>query len=231
METINNVSKSAQSGVDYILGNPYIMAFLKISLALYGAKFAPDLHPKILEVFKNVYVKILVIALIAYLSKVDFQLSILMAMLFVMIVNISAGRNALELYTNDYAGFLKDKTEYKTLLGEPVKINSATLIESHSDNYSGCEDITMSDLLAVFDNDKLKLQTNVLSAYQSLIQQLPEKSEAKENLIKLAKACGIPYNVEFNDENAKYIATILINYGFKISKRCQAPYQQDMINV
>ena len=49
-------------------------------------------------------------------------------------------------------------------------------------------------------------------------------STAKENLIKIARAVGLPYNVELNDNNAPLIATILLNYGYKISEDCQVPH-------
>ena len=47
--------------------------------------------------------------------------------------------------------------------------------------------------------------------------------EAKDRLLKVAYYAGLPYNVEINDENAPWIATLLVNYNFIVSETCRAP--------
>jgi hypothetical protein len=208
-----------------LLQNPYIMAVLKISLVMYAAQIAPR-HPTYMQkFFQNTYVKIVAIALIAYLIDIDIQLGVVLAIVFVLGTNFMAGRGFLEsyeTYTNE-ASFYSDMKKYTTLLGKPAAIGNALLLDSQSDNYSGCENVLLKDLLAIFDNNKLKMQQTVQYAFKELMQKLPAKSDAKLNLEKMARVAGLPYNIALNDYNAPLIATILINYGYVISSTCQAP--------
>ena len=58
MEYIRQSTQFLENQIAYPLSNPYIMAVLKITLALYGAQIAPK-APKYLEdLFKNTFVKI-----------------------------------------------------------------------------------------------------------------------------------------------------------------------------
>lgn len=227
---IQNAETMIKSKLDMILQNPYVMAVLKITLILYAATLAPKLPSFVQATFANTFVKILAIALIAYIAEVDFQLAIILAIIFVLGINAASGRGIFESYTNVQAPFYSDETKYTNLLGSPAIVGNATLIQSSSDNYSGCDNIKMADLLSVFDNDHIKLQTTVMYAYKSLIDQLPNGSTPQENLMSIAKSIGLPGNIEFNDDNASLIATILINSGFAINKTCTAPYGDGMIN-
>ena len=231
MESIKNTEIFIKSNLDSLLKNQYIMTILKITLVLYASTFAPKLPSFAQATFSNTFVKILAIALMAYLADVDFQLAIILAVIYVLVINVSSGRNLFESYTNINAPFFSDQTKYTTLLGTPAKIGNATLLNSQSDNYSGCDDIKMNDLLDVFDNDHIKLQTTIMYAYKTLVDQLPEGSTSQDNLISISKAIGLPGNVEFNDTNAPLIATVLLNAGFKISNKCQAPIGDNMINA
>lgn len=241
MEAIKSVESVIKSNLDNVLQNPYVMAILKISLVLYASQLAPKLPNMALATLQNTFVKIVAIALIAYIAEVDFQLAIILAIIFVIGINISSGRGFFESYKNmgntgnmgmeDQGPYFSDQTKYQTLLQKPATVGNAVLLDSNSDNYSACDDIKMTDLLAVFDNDHLKLQNTVMYAYKELINKLPANSDAMSNLVKIAKACGLPGNVDFTDYNAKYISTILIQYGFKISKNCQAPNGDGMINM
>lgn len=236
MEAIKNVEAVIKSKLDPILQNPYVMAVLKITLILYAAQIAPRLPNMASETLQNTFVKIVAIALTAYIAEVDFQLAIILAIIFVIGINASAGRGFFESYQNmgmiqEQGPYYADQTKYKNLLQEPAIVGKAVLLDSMSDNYSSCNDIKMADLLAVFDNDKLKLQNTVIYAFKELANQLPKDSDAMSNLVKIAKAVGLPGNIEFNDSTAPLIATTLINFGFKISKTCQPPYGPGMINM
>lgn len=217
---------SVQQGLDRVLQNPYIMAVLKVALVLYAARIAPRLPNFIQDSFQNTFVKIIAIALLAYISEVDFQLAILLAIALVLGANLLSGRGVFESYVNldpmNAGTYHSDISKYTDLLGKPAEINKFKLIQSLSDNYPGCNKITLNDLLSLFNGDKVKLQQTLEYAFQELHNSLPE-GEAKEKLVRIARAAGLPYNVEFTDENAPLIATMLLNYGYKISDECQAP--------
>jgi hypothetical protein len=230
MEAIKNVEAVIKSNLDPVLQNPYVMAVLKISLILYAAQIAPRLPSMASATLQNTFVKIAAIALTAYIAEVDFQLAIILAIIFVIGINASAGRGFFESYEN-MGPYFADQTKYQNLLQKPAVVGNAILLDGLSDNYSGCNDIKMVDLLAVFDNDKLKLQNTVMFAFKELANQLPKDSDAMSKLVSIAKACGLPGNVQFNDSTAPLVASVLINYGFKISKTCQPPNGDGMINM
>ena len=223
MESFQGVQETVQSNINGVLQNPYVMAFLKVTLVLYAARLAPRLPSVVQDSFQNTFVKILAITLLAYISEVDFQLAILLAIVLVLGSNLLSGRGMFESYKDIGAEYHQDMTKYTTLLGKPAEIAKFKLIESLSDNYPGCNNVTMKDLLALFDGDALKLQKTVQYAFADLNRMLPPDADAKNKLTQIARAVGLPYNVEMNDENAPLIATLLLNYGYTVSETCTAP--------
>ena len=101
-------------------------------------------------------------------------------------------------------------------------MSNYTIHESRTDNFPGCDNVKLVDLLAIFDNDHMKLQKTVDYTYSELMNKMPV-GEAKDNLMKVARAAGLDYNKPITDETAPYIATLLLQYGFSINKTCSAP--------
>ncbi len=217
MDTI----KSMELDVRKLLSNGYVMAPLKVILILYAANISPKLPSYIGDLFDNTFIKIVLITLLAFISEIDFQLAILGAIILVLGSNLLSGRKILESYQQ--GPFYKNNTKYQTLLGTPVKISDATLIESSSDIYPGCIDINLKDLLALFENDANKLQETLRYSYAELNNNL--KGPKEELLLKMARVAGLPYNVDLTDGNAPIIATLLMYYGYKVSDSCQVPKQ------
>jgi len=218
-----NIQNVIETQLKRFLRNPYIMAILKIALILYASQIAPRVSPYVYSIFQLTIVKIVFIALIAYVAEVDFQLAIILAVIFVLSINLLSGRGPLESYQDSAPGsFSKDTKDTFDLLGKPTKPNGFKMLASKSDEFIGCQNVKLDDLLAIFDNDALKLQTTVQFTYQQLMEKMP-KGTAKDNLIRIARAAGLPYNVELNDENSAFIASILLQFGYSISKTCTAP--------
>jgi hypothetical protein len=220
MESLQNVQTAVQGNLNALLQNPYLMAVLKVGLILYASRIAPRVPSYVQNTFENTFVKIIAIALLAYISEVDFQLAILLAIVLVLGANFLGGRGVFESY-NNVGDYQSDMTKYTNLLGKPAQISKFKLMESLSDNYPGCNKVTLKDLLALFNGDAPKLQKTVQYAFSELNAVLAGKD--KENLLRVARAAGVPYNVELSDENAPLIATILLNYGYKVSETCQVP--------
>ena len=86
MDTINAVTKTVETQINTVLGNPYIMAVLKLSLALYAAQMAPRLPSVASDLLKNTFVKMFALFLIIYLSQRDFQLAVIIAVVYVLCV-------------------------------------------------------------------------------------------------------------------------------------------------
>ena len=207
MDYANQVIQKADSGMKTLLQNPYVMAVLKVTLILYAVQYAPRLPKSVTNVMNNTFFKIFALFLIMYLSERDFQLAIIFAVVFVLGANVLSGRGFLE----SFADFSKD-----------FKPSGATLIEPKLAVYPGCNKITMNDLIAAFDGDVNKLASTVQYTYVELLSNLTDKN-SKERLMKIAYAVGLPYNIEFNDENAPYIATLLMYFGFQFGVDCHAP--------
>lgn len=247
METIKNLPVIVEVHLKRVLSNPYVMAILKITLVLYASQIAPRVSPKITSIFQYTIVKILCIALIAYIAEVDFQLAIILAVVFVLSINLLSGRGPLESYEDteeQHYPFQKSQVDEQPvveqyddsvpseftdkigqltdLLGKPAKANGFTMLESHTDEFIGCQNVKLEDLLAIFDNDAMKLQKTVQFTYHQLMEKMP-KGTSKDNLMKIARAAGLPYNVPLNDENSPFLATLLLQFGYSISKTCTAP--------
>ena len=159
--------------------------------------------------FKNTYVKLGLVALIIYLSERDIQLAILLAVIYVFGMNLLSGRGALESFS-DYS--------------DNYKASGATLLEPKVVIYPGCDKITMDDLYKMFDGNLTKFKDSVQYAFQELMLRSKTK-DSKEMLMKIAYAAGLPYNMSFDKpETAPYIATLLVNYGYKVSDTCQPPH-------
>jgi hypothetical protein len=201
--------------MDNLLSNEYVSTGLKVLLALYASQIAPN-SPYLTNIFKNTFVKMALIFLMIYMVKQDFQFSLIFAIILVLGVNAVSGRQLLESYTNlDTVGDYSK--EYK-------KYGNFTLIDPKNEIHPGCVNIKLSDLVAMFDDSHYKLQTAVQSAFhQFLNTDFYAKMHPNQRLRHAALAAGLPYNLEINDENAPWIATLLINYGFIVSSTCQPP--------
>ncbi|NDD83769.1 hypothetical protein EBZ38_05720 [bacterium] len=213
MEQIENFSKSTERFIQPAFANPYFMAILKITLTLYASSIAPNPPPFMQSLFKNTFFKMLALALILYISQVDFQLSIILSVAFVITMNVLSGRSILESFIDTtYAPYEKKYTP----------VGSSKLLEPHLHVHPGCLNITTDNLVALFEGDSTKMQTTINQAYHQLLSNT--KGNGKQTLQKIAQAIGLPYNVNWNDPmTAPYIATLLINAGFLVSESCQPP--------
>lgn len=208
MDSINAITRQADYYIQPVLSNPYVMAILKVTIALYAAQLGPKLPSSVTTLLSNSFVKVLGIALIVYLSEKDLQLALMLAVLYVISMNVLSGRGFFESFA-DYSNDYKPSGNFK-------------LLEPKTAIYPGCQNVTLNDLLQAFDGDHIKLQTAVQYSYTELLTQAKDKN-TKETLMKMAYATGLPHNIEFNDENAGYIATLLMYNGFHIGNTCLPP--------
>lgn len=84
-----------------LLQNPIVMAVLNVTLALYAASIAPKLPPNVTEMLGNTYVKIAFIAVMIVLAGFDAQMAVLIAVVYVALINVASGRSFLESFTQD----------------------------------------------------------------------------------------------------------------------------------
>ncbi len=208
MDSLKSVGAFVENQAQNTLKNPYIMAVVKISLVLYAAQIAPKPPQYLSKLFNNTFFKILAIMMIIYLIERDVQLAVMLSIVFVLGMNLLAGRPAIE----SFAPFSDDFKPY----------GDAKLIEPKSALYPGCQEIKIDDLLKLFEGDNFKMQKYVVGTYKDLISQVKGKNE-KERLMNIAYAIGLPYNVKLNDESAPYIATLFMYIGMDVSGSCAGP--------
>jgi multisubunit Na+/H+ antiporter MnhF subunit len=218
-----------QNNLDKVFKNPYVMAVLKVCLILYASQIAPRVPDYVRDTFKMTIVKLIAVFALAYISEVDFQLAILIAIILVLGTNLISGRGvfesykSLDVYNNESqnAGiYQSDINKYTDLLGAPAKIGKVNIMESQTNIFPGCVKVSINDLLSLFDGDPNKLQATVSNVFFELQKSLP-KDKSEENLLKMARLAGLPYNIKMINENAPLIATLLLNHGYKISEACQ----------
>jgi hypothetical protein len=217
MNQINSTTKMIEAQLDQPLSNPYIMAILKISLALFAGQIAPRPPQYIQDIFKNTYAKIALISLIIYISEKDLQLALLISIIFVLGSNYLSGRDILESFQS-ISG--KELAEYSP---KYEITNKMTLLEGKSDIFPGCENITMDDLQKVFDGDVEKFSKAVNKSFKELVASAKDK-QSKDRIMAIGHYAGLSRNMTFeNPETAPYLATLLVNYGFNLNDSCQPP--------
>jgi small basic protein len=217
MNQINSATKMIESTIDIPLSNPYIMAILKIALTLFASVIAPRPPQMLQNVFKNTFVKIALISLIVYISEKDLQLALLISIIFVLGNNILSGRNILESFQSftgkEFADFSKDAKI----------VNKMKLLESKTDIYPGCENITMNDLQKIFDGDTTKFSRAVNQSFKELVSKIKDKN-SRNKIMAIGRYVGLPANLNFDyPETAPYLATLLVNYGYNLNEKCQPP--------
>ena len=121
-KSLNDLSTKVEQTIRPVMTNPYVMAVLKVGLVLYAARIAPAPPALASQLFGNTFFKILAIFAIAYFAEVDFQLSILLAIVFVLGTNLLSGRKLLESFIS--APFTTDRSKMTDLLGAPNKFLS-----------------------------------------------------------------------------------------------------------
>lgn len=208
MDQLSIISQNVEEYRESVMSNPYVMAVLKISLILYAARIAPNPPEYVQNVFKNVFFKIATIALILYFVEVDFQLALILAIIYVIGMNVLSGRGVFESFA-EFKSNAYVKSDY-------------TLISPQTMIYPGCTNVKLADLLAMFNGDHSQLQQAAQLSFQQLMHAAKDKP-AEEQLQRIARATGLPYNIEINDENAPFIATLFVNYNATVNDSCSPP--------
>jgi len=181
-----------------------LSGLLSLVLVAYAAKLIKN--EMVAEGFKQPAVRIIVLVVILMLY---YNGMIGQSLLLLIIYCLEVSKSGLE-------GFAPFSKEYEIT-------NTQTLIEPKNEIYPGCLNITAQDLVNAFDGDKKALQDTVLSGYSQLLNSIPKESKSKETLDILARAVGLPYNVDLSDDTAPLIATFLIVQGFKLNETCRSP--------
>lgn len=126
-QTVNNVLNPLQ--------DPNLRGALLIFLMLYGGLAAPSLPKTWKAKFDNIYFRVIMLALIVWITNKDPAVGIVSAIVFIVILNLASGKEVFENFEG------------------PV-----TAI------YPGCMNMTVYDLLESFKNDKNALYNAMMVA-------------------------------------------------------------------
>lgn len=206
--SVTQILQASNRSMNTVLLNPYAMAALKITLVLLAIQVSPKVPEQIASYFNNFYGRALILTFILVVSKTDFQLALLVSVLYLMSINFMENKRLLESF-GDY-------------VPDYVVQNPQLLIEPRSMIYPGCDNMTMADLLTAFNGDQESLIAQTKYAFYDLMRNTTNP-DALEKIKMIAFSAGLPYNRQFTDKDAPYIATILLNSGFSLGGMCTPP--------
>ncbi len=98
MDQVNNVLNGIMKGFDSWMANPYFATTITIILAVYASLASPKLPSYFKKLFDNSIFKILIITFIAYRANSNPQLSLLIAICFVITLNFLAEKETKEAF-------------------------------------------------------------------------------------------------------------------------------------
>tara|TARA_B100000214_G_C23937938_1_gene614119 strand:+ start:1112 stop:1393 length:282 start_codon:yes stop_codon:yes gene_type:complete len=81
-----------------LLEDPFVGATLGLAIVLYAGKAAPELPAEIKDLFSNDYFRVLVLFLVSYTSTKNYQLSLLVAVAFFVVLS----QLSKEAFVNSY---------------------------------------------------------------------------------------------------------------------------------
>ena len=98
MDPINTFLNNTMKSFDQLMLNPYFATILTIILTVYAALASPKLPNFLKKLFDNTIFKIIIISFIAYRANKNPQLSILIAICFVITLNYLAEKETKETF-------------------------------------------------------------------------------------------------------------------------------------
>lgn len=201
MNSVDTLNQTVDSFVRKGLQNKYALTTLLFLSIAYGSIIAPKPPAFLIHVFNSTLFKVLFFTFVAISAQLNFGVALLMAVSFIVLTNT-----------------LGDKESFADFKRE-TSVSGLKMLDPRTAIEYGCNSMTLQDLTKAFGNDNKKLQETVKFAYKDLLRQLTDKTD-KERLLYMAYAVGLPHNVQFNDENAPYIASMLIQWGFYFNEKC-----------
>ena len=164
MDQINTFLSNTMKNFDQLMINPYFATVITIILSVYAALASPKLPNFLKKIFDNSIFKILIISFIAYRANKNPQLSLLVAICFVVTLNFLAEKenkeafeqietfNQLEHFSNalDIDGNIepvseKSESDTKSDTKSESETKSETKSESESDTKSKSDSDTKSE--------------------------------------------------------------------------------------
>ena len=148
MDQVNNFINSTMKGFDNWMINPYFATVITIVLTVYASLASPNLPSYIKKLFDNSLFKILIITFIAYRANSNPQLSLLIAICFVITLNFLAEKETKEAFAQiETFGQLEHFSNALDMNSgiEPFVVSSPTAVPATSATSAVQADKTSSD--------------------------------------------------------------------------------------
>lgn len=155
VEQIKNISDMLNPEI--LVKNIYLYSLLVLFLTMYGPRLHPKLPSSLRNLFDNYIFRAIILFLISYLSIKNFSISLVIAIIFIFIINLLNTENVLNIIKNE--GF--------TINGPPV--SSCNIYNKDSFNLVGTAFYPMSDNNQLLSLDSRNDNDNYLK-YNNEIQ-------------------------------------------------------------
>ena len=104
MSTIKKIIKEIPKSLKNILKmektNPYLYGIVIIALTMYGPRLSPGLPTPMKNLFNSTFFRILILALIIYLSSKNLPLALIVSVGFVLVVSLASSLETFEYFEN-----------------------------------------------------------------------------------------------------------------------------------
>jgi hypothetical protein len=104
--------ESAEKSMKELLNNPLIFGLVIMFVVMYGPRLSPNLPSPIRSLFDFGLFKFLVMAMVVYLGSYDIRLSLLVAIVFVIIMDVIGQENTKEDYKNQLTEYYANYNLY-----------------------------------------------------------------------------------------------------------------------
>lgn len=146
MDPINTFLNNTMKSFDQLMLNPYFATIITIILTVYAVLASPKLPNFLKKLFDNTIFKIIIISFIAYRANKNPQLSILIAICFVITLNYLAEKETKETFEQIerfnqleyFSNALDVDGDIEPVLPEQNKINSNHNLENNIDDDNSC---------------------------------------------------------------------------------------------
>ena len=113
MESVKNIFDP-----ENLVQNTYLFGVLSLFLIIYGPRLHPRLPDSLRNLFNNVLFRGVIIFLVVYLASINFELSLMITIVFLVTMNILHSSNVLDTFRN-YGPPLFQDEKYENY-GPPV---------------------------------------------------------------------------------------------------------------
>lgn len=184
-------------------------ALFLVLVILYGSYIAPEFPKTKFNKYQKLVIQFVVIFLLSIYFSSDTTTSLIIA------GGLIAFSKAVSLLVENYEDLFPESI-VNMFVYDPE--NNVKFINN---SLAGCENIKLQNILDMLTGDAYLKQKNVAPQYKQYILKSGVENPL-ERLKLLYKIMGISTLLEINDDNAPYIASVLVSHaGFDVYNDCK----------